>query len=67
MLVMLLFTSITFTQDYGHVSNPVVDVVIFEGLDALGPDNAITVPDGYFLTFSRDYGTWYAFREGGPI
>ena len=67
MLVMLLFTSITFTQDYGHVSNPVVDVVIFEGLDALGPDNAITVPDGYFLTFSKDYGTWYAFREGGPI
>ena len=53
-------------QDYAHASNPVVDVVIFEGLDVLGPDNAITVPDGYFLTFSRYYRNWYAFHEGGP-
>ena len=65
-LTIMLVTLAMNAQDYGHVSNPVVDVVIFEGLDALGPDNAITVPDGYFLTFSKDYGTWYAFHEGGP-
>ena len=65
-LTIMLVTLCMNAQDYSHISNPVVDVVIFEGLDALGPDNAITVPDGYFLTFSRDTGTWYAFREGGP-
>ena len=47
-LVMLLFTYTAFTQDYAYVSNPVVDVAIFDGSEALGPDNAITVPDGYF-------------------
>ena len=54
-LTIMLVTLCMNAQDYSHISNPVVDVVIFEGLDALGPDNAITVPDGYFLTFSKRY------------
>ena len=62
---MLLFTSTAFTQDYAYVSNPVVDVAIFHGWEALGPDNAITVPDGYFLAFAREEGYRYAFQEGG--
>lgn len=53
-------------QDLAHVSNPVVDVAIFNGVDALGPDNAITVPDGYFVTFASEEGDWYAFTEDGP-
>ena len=40
-------------------------VAIFHGSEALGPDNAITVPDGCFLTFAREVGYWYAFHEGG--
>ena len=67
-LTIMLITLAMNAQDYAHVSNPVVDVVIFKGLDALWPENAITVPDGYFLTFKDERllepGT--RFREGGP-
>ena len=52
-------------QDLAHVSNPVVDVAIFNGVDALGPDNAITVPDGYFVTFG-DKSSWFWFDAENP-
>ena len=53
-LTIMLITLAMNAQDYVHVSNPVVDVAIFKGSDAAGPDNALTVPDGYFLTFSEN-------------
>ena len=53
-LTIMLITLAMNAQDYVHVSNPVVDVAIFKGSDAAGPDNAVTVPDGYFLTFSEN-------------
>ena len=52
-------------QDYGHVSNPVVDVAIFKGSDAQGIENALTVPEGVFITFNYENGNWkWAFPDG---
>jgi len=48
-------------QDYAHASNPVSEVVIFKGTDADGLENALTVPEGGFITFSQVYeygGQW---------
>ena len=55
-------------QDYAHASNPVSEVVIFKGSDANGLENALTVPEGGFITFSSVYdtnGSWvWAFPDG---
>ena len=53
---MLFFISTTFTQAYAYVSNTVVDIAIFHGSEALGPDNAITVPVGNFFNFCKRSG-----------
>ena len=42
----------------GHVTNPVADVAIFKGSDAQGLENAITIPDGGFVTFTALDGDW---------
>ena len=66
-LVMLFFTSITFTQDYNDVSNPIVDVAVFKAYEVNGLENALTVPDGYFVTIADKDGTWYwRFPDGTP-
>ena len=57
-LTIMLITVAVNAQYYSQVSNPVVDVAIFKGSDALGPDNAITVPSGYFLTFGYEQESW---------
>ena len=41
------------TFKYNGVSNPVVDVAIFKGTDAYGIENALTVPEGTFVTFAE--------------
>ena len=64
-LTIMLVTLSMNAQDYGHVSNPVVDVAIFKGTDAQGIENALTVPDGVFITFSQSYGVWrWAYPDG---
>ena len=64
-LTIMLITLAMNAQDYGHVSNPVVDVAIFKGSDAQGIENALTVPDGVFITFNYKYGDWkWAFSDG---
>ena len=57
-LTIMLITVAVNAQYYNQLSNPVVDVAIFKGSDALGPDNAITVPSGYFLTFGHVQEAW---------
>ena len=63
-ITMVFMTLIIYAQDYSHVSNPVVGVEIFKGSDALGPDNTITVPDGYFVTFAKEgYEWWWSYPD----
>lgn len=52
-LTIMLVTLAINAQDYSHVSNPVSEVVIFKGTDADGLENALTVPEGGFITFSQ--------------
>ena len=54
----LLFSTTIYAQDYTHASNPVVDVSIFNWSDAAGIENAITVQEGYFITFTEVQGAW---------
>jgi hypothetical protein len=64
-LTIMLITLSMNAQDYGHVSNPVVDVAIFKGSDAQGIENALTVPEGVFITFNYENGDWkWAFPDG---
>ena len=56
-LTIMLITFAMNAQDYSHVSNPVSEVVIFKGTDADGLENALTVPEGGFITFCNVYGT----------
>jgi hypothetical protein len=64
-LTIMLITLSMNAQDYGHVSNPVVDVAIFKGSDAQGIENALTVPEGVFITFNYKNGDWkWAFPDG---
>ena len=70
-LLILLILSLTYTSysqtsiHDGHVTNPVSDVVIFKGSDAHGLENAITVPEGGFITFNAIYGDWdWAYPDG---
>ena len=58
-LTIMLITLSMNAQDYAHASNPVVDVAIFKGSEAYGIENALTVPDGYFVTFTENRnGIW---------
>ena len=67
-LTIMLITLSMNAQDYAHASNPVSEVVIFKGSDANGLENAMTVPEGGFITFSSVYdtnGSWvWAFPDG---
>ena len=64
-LTIMLVTLAMNAQDYGHVSNPVVDVAIFKGSDAQGIENALTVPEGVFITLNYKYGNWrWIFPDG---
>ena len=67
-LTIMLITLSMNAQDYAHASNPVSEVVIFKGSDANGLENALTVPEGGFITFSSVYdtnGRWvWAFPDG---
>ena len=54
----LFFSTSTYTQDFSHASNPVADVSIFHWSDAAGIENAITVQEGYFITFTQVQGSW---------
>jgi hypothetical protein len=67
-LTIMLITLSMNAQDYAHASNPVSEVVIFKGSDANGLENALTVPEGGFITFSSVYdtnGSWvWAFPDG---
>ena len=67
-LTIMLITLSMNAQDYAHASNPVQEVVIFKGSDANGLENALTVPEGGFITFSSVYdtnGSWvWAFPDG---
>ena len=67
-LTIMLITLSMNAQDYSHVSNPVVDVAIFKSSEANGPENALTVPDGYFVTIADETGAWYwTFPEGSQF
>ena len=63
-LTIMLITLAINAQD--HVSNPVVDVAIFKGTEAYGLENALTVPEGKFVTFKENlenYWRW-AYPDG---
>ena len=63
-LTIMLITLAMNAQE--HVSNPVVDVAIFKGTEAYGIENALTVPDGTFVTFKENlesYWRW-AYPDG---
>ena len=62
-LTIMLITLSMNAQDYAYASNPVSEVVIFKGTDAHGEENALTVPEGGFITFSQKEGDW---RFMGP-
>ncbi len=67
-LTMMLITLAMNAQDYAYASNPVSEVVIFKGMDADGLENALTVPQGGFITFSHIYntnGTWFWVSPDG--
>ena len=63
-LTIMLITLAINAQD--HVSNPVVDVAIFKGTEAYGIENALTVPDGTFLTFKENFENYWrwAYPDG---
>jgi len=65
-LTIMLITLTMNAQDYAYASNPVSEVVIFKGTDANGLENALTVPEGGFITFSHvsEYGGQWKFM--GP-
>ena len=63
-LTIMLITLAINAQE--HVSNPVVDVAIFKGTEAYGLENALTVPEGKFVTFKENlenYWRW-AYPDG---
>lgn len=63
-LTIMLITLAMYAQE--HVSNPVVDVAIFKGTEAYGLENALTVPEGKFVTFKenlQNYWRW-AYPDG---
>ena len=47
----LFFSTSIYTQDFSHASNPVVDVSIFKSSEINGIENALTIQEGYFVTF----------------
>jgi len=49
----LLFSTLIYAQDYTHASNPVVDVSIFKSSEINGIENALTIQEGYFVTFAQ--------------
>jgi len=57
--LVLLFSLHSFGQDYAYPSNPVSNVYMIDGNDIIGIENAITVPEGKFWTFTRTYGTFF--------
>ena len=57
-LIIMFITLTVNAQHYSQLSNPVVDVAIFKGYDAYGPENAVTVPNGYFVTFGDESESW---------
>ena len=63
-LTIMLITLAMNAQE--HVSNPVVDVAIFKGTEAYGIENALTVPEGTFLTFKENIGNYWrwAYPDG---
>ena len=64
-LTMLFITLSINSQDYAHISNPLVDVAIYKGSDANSLENALTVSAGTFITFSSKNGDWlWAFPDG---
>ena len=65
-LTIMLVTLCMNAQDYSHVSNPVSEVVVFKGTDAHYPENALTVPDGGFITFSHVLESGGQWRFMGP-
>ena len=65
-LTIMLVTLSMNAQDYAHASNPVSEVVIFKGSDANGQENALTVPEGGFITFSQIYDTGGQWKFMGP-
>ncbi len=65
-LTIMLITLTMNAQDYTHASNPVSEVVIFKGTDAHYPENALTVPEGGFITFSQIYDTGGQWKFMGP-
>jgi hypothetical protein len=65
-LTIMLITLTMNAQDYAYASNPVSEVVIFKGSDANGQENALTVPEGGFITFSQIYDTGGQWKFMGP-
>ncbi|HIG90686.1 MAG TPA: T9SS type A sorting domain-containing protein [Flavobacteriaceae bacterium] len=51
--LVLLFSLHSFGQDFAYPSNPVTAAYIIDCNDITGFNNAITVPEGKFWTFSR--------------
>lgn len=61
----LLFSTLIYAQDYTHASNPVVDVSIFKASEINGIENALTIQEGYFVTFSAAQGNFvWAYPDG---
>lgn len=61
----LLFSTLIYAQDYTHASNPVVDVSIFKSSEIYGIENALTIQEGYFVTFSDAQGNFvWAYPDG---
>ena len=50
----LFFSTSIYTQDFSHASNPVVDVSIFKSSEINGIENALTIQEGYFVTFPEE-------------
>ena len=50
----LFFSTSIYAQDYAHASNPVVDVSIFKASEINGIENALTIQEGYFVTFPEE-------------
>ena len=65
-LTIMLVTLAINAQDFSHASNPVSEVVIFKGTDAHYPENALTVPEGGFITFSHIYDMNGQWKFMGP-
>ena len=61
----LFFSTSIYAQDYAHPSNPVVDVSVFKASEINGIENALTIQEGYFVTFSSAQGSFvWAYPDG---